>query len=136
VSSLRDQLQAIYESQGELTARGVVDVARDPGHPLHARFEWDDSVAGDKYREIQAGELIRSVRVVDKTAEEAPCSVRAFHSVPQGSGRSYKPIEEIMDDPVTREIVLREAEREWHELHRRYQHLAEWLQVVRRDVTD
>lgn len=132
--NLRDQLQAIYETRGELTAKAVVDEARDPDSALHSRFEWDDSIAGERFREIQAGELIRSVKVVERKPEDAPTSVRAFHSIPDKEGRSYRPIEEIRQDPIAREILLREAEREWKELHRRFEHLVEWLEIVRKDV--
>lgn len=133
--SLRDQLFDIYATHGQLTPRLVLEEARDPKHPLHDRFEWDDSIAAEKYREVQASELIRSVRVrqVDGAEQE---TVRAFHSLPRDDVRSYVPIEEIAKDDIARQVLLNEAEREWKAMLKRYQHLAEWLGVVRGDVGD
>lgn len=53
-------------NDGRITPRLVVEDARDPESALHACFEWDDSVAGEKYRIMQARALIRSVPLVIK----------------------------------------------------------------------
>ncbi len=49
--------------KGRLTAESVVKDAAAPSSPLHGFFEWDDKVAGHRYRLDQARELIRSVRI-------------------------------------------------------------------------
>ncbi len=133
--SLRDQLKAIYAEQGKLTPQLVVDVARAEDHPLHSRFEWDDALAGEAYRRVQAQQLIRSVRIVHEApAEQDETAVRAFHSVPRPDGPTYVPVEEVAEDEFSRELVLRQAEREWKQLYRRYSHLAEFLGIVRGDL--
>ncbi len=133
---LREQLRQVYDANGELTPSLVVDTARDVAHPLHSRFEWDDTVAGEAYRRQQAHELIRSVRVVFKEATERDeaQSVRAFHAVRRGSGHVYEPSEKVVTDPFLARLVLEDAEREWKALYRRYHHLAEFLETVRADV--
>lgn len=130
--SLRDQLQGIYQANGQLTPKLVVDEARDAEHPLHSRFEWDDAVAGERYREVQAAELIRSVRVkyTPKGSDEEH-EVRAFHAIPRPEGSTYVPVEEVADDAFARELLLRQAEREWKAMRRRYAHLDEFLDLVR-----
>jgi hypothetical protein len=132
--SLRDQLATIYEQHGKLTPSLVVDAARPKSSPLHSRFEWDNRVAGEKYREVQAGELIRSVKVRRSIGDDDTEAVNAYHSVTRADGTAYEPIEEIMADEVSVQIVLRQAEREWRQMHRRYKHLAEFLKIVREDV--
>lgn len=130
--SLRDQLQSIYQTHGLLTPRLVVDEARDAEHPLHGRFEWDDAVAGPKYREVQAAELIRSVRVKYAPAgSDEERDVRAFHAIARPEGPSYVPVEEVAEDEFARELLLRQAEREWKAMRRRYGHLAEFMDLVR-----
>jgi hypothetical protein len=67
------------ERQGKLTADDLIAAARSPKHPLHDRFEWDDTVAGQKWRIYQAREIIRSVQVVVTTESrtlEVPVYVR------------------------------------------------------------
>lgn len=137
MSGLREQLQQIYEDMGRLTPQNVVQVAADPLHPLHARFEWDDSVAGAKYREAQARDLIRSVRVVykDPTETEPARTTRAFVA-PRTPERpnEYLPAEEVAHDPMLRALVLRQMQREWQEVRRRYAQFDEFWRLVQGDV--
>lgn len=132
--SLATELASIYEQHRQLTPRLVVDVARDPAHPLHGQFEWDDSIAGEKYRQTQAAQLIRSVRVVEPVGATDQVNVRAWHSVPRPDGQTYVPADEVRQDPFTRQLVLNAAEREWRALYAKYKHLDEFLGVVRRDL--
>lgn len=133
--NLREILTGIYDNNAALTPPLVVNLARDENHPLHDRFEWDDTVAGEAYRRVQAAELIRSVKISYATSpESAPSSVRAFHAVPRPAGNTYVPTEEIAEDPFMRELVMRAAEREWRTLQRKYAHLAEFIDMIRRDV--
>jgi hypothetical protein len=134
--SLRDQLQAIYDGHGKLTPAIVVDEARNEEHPLHTRFEWDDAAAGEAWRRQQAHELIRSVRVVYKEADEknSERSVRAYHAVRTEDGHAYEPVEKVTEDDFTRRLVLADMEREWKALRRRYDQFEEFLSMVRRDT--
>jgi hypothetical protein len=133
---LQDTLQEIYREHGRLTAHIVLDEARDPAHPLHGRFTWDDSVAAERYRLSQARELIRTVKVVYKpaTARSAEKSMRAYHSVPDGEGRSFRPVKEVAEDPFMLKVVLSEMERDWKLLRERYSHLAQFAAMVQRDL--
>jgi hypothetical protein len=136
LSDLRSHLHQIHSEFGRLTPELLVDVARDEGHPLHGRFEWDDSIAGERWRRHQAHELIQSVRVVWAPATESsgPKTVRAFHAVRSEDGHVYKPVEDVVQDDFTRQLVLADMEREWKQLLRRYEQFEEFLAMVRRDT--
>lgn len=133
-SGLRDQLQTIYDRRGRLTPALVVDEARDASHPLHHRFEWDNTVAGARWREQQAHELIRSVKISYATQTGAVKDVRAFHAVRQPTGHVYEPVERVVTDDVMRQVVLADMERQWRELRRRFEHFDEFAQMVQRDL--
>lgn len=136
--SLRDILQALYTQNGELTPASVVAVARDEAHPLHSRFEWDDAVAGEEWRYQQAADLIRSVKIVyrEATESEAARSVRAFQAVRTPRGNSYKPVDEIAGDPIARQIVIADMEREWKALYRRYAQFQEFVAMIQADLQE
>lgn len=136
--ALRVQLQQVYDANGELTPALVVDTARDPEHPLHSRFEWDDAAAGEEWRRKQAQQLIRSVRVVYREADETneARSVRAFHAVRRTDGHVYEPLEKVQQDPLTRQMVLEDMAREWRALYRRFKHMQEFLDLVRDDLRE
>ena len=128
--NLRDQLQVIYEEHGKLTPAIVVDVARDEAHPLHERFEWDDVVAGEKWREVQAHRLITTVRVSYRRANDTEGDVRAFHAIRAEDGFQYKPVAEITADPILTELLRRDMEREWRSLKARYEMFEEFRELV------
>lgn len=134
--SLREQLEAIYAEHHRLDPQVVVDAARPKSHPLHGRFEWNNAVAGEAWRRVQAHELIRSVRVVYREASDSgpEASVRAFHAVRREDGHVYESAETVAHDPLLRAMVLRDMERQWQELKRRYGDFAEFIDMVREDL--
>lgn len=136
MSGLRDELLAVRDQHGRLTPQVVVDTARDPGHPLHSRFEWDDSVAGEAWRRQQAHELIRKAKVVYREADESTPekSVRAFVAIRAEEGHVFDPVEEVAEDPFRRKLALADMEREWKALFKRFQEYEEFFALVRRDV--
>lgn len=79
------ELERVRESNGgKLTPKDVVNEARPKTAVLHPCFEWKDAVAGELYREHQARNLIRAVRVV---RDESPDSVPMFVHVKAESSR-------------------------------------------------
>lgn len=136
MSNLRDQLQEIYDKHEQLTPELVVEEARKKTHPLHTRFEWNNTAAADSWRKHQAAELIRSVRIVyrEATENEQAKSVRAYHAVRSEDGHKYEPAEKVADDPFLKRLVLADMEREWKALHRRYSDFAEFVDMVKTDL--
>lgn len=130
-----EALLEIHAREGHVDPWTVVDIARDPKHPLHEYFEWDDSAAAQGFRVIQATGLIRSVRVKITTITDGkPKSVRGF--LPASiTGRdlppySYLSQDDIAADPIARESVLRQMQRDISALERRYNDLDEFWQSV------
>lgn len=133
-SDLRSQLQEIYERRGKLTPSIVVDEARNEKHPLHGRFEWCDAIAGERFRRVQAADLIRSVHVVYQDASGKPQDVRAFYAVRRPTGHSYEPVEEIVEDEMATRILLADMERDWRAFKLKYKRFREFTALIRREV--
>lgn len=143
--TLREALQSVYDKHGKLTADLVVAEARanhsTAGKALHAHFEWDDSVAANKWRREQASTLIRSITVVYRKAnpdakdgDTRAHSIRVFQSVATEDGYVYEPLDKVMENPFLRNLKLSEMEREWVALHERWQDFAEFADMVKRDL--
>lgn len=132
--NLRENLQNIYNERGTLTAPLVVAEASNPNHPLHERFEWDNTVAGKRYREVQARELIRSVKITYRDHDGNDSDVRAFQCVRRDDQRTYIPTEDIAADPILTQIVLMDMSREWKALKARWGQHAEFFQLIRDDI--
>lgn len=65
-----EELARIKRVHGLVHPATVVDESRPEDAPLHPAFEWRDPVAAEKFREHQASQLIRRVRVVPMEAME------------------------------------------------------------------
>lgn len=136
MSDLKSLLTGIWVNHGRLDGELVVEEARPEDHPLHTYFEWDDNIAGPKFRVIQAEKLIRRVKIETRppSVDDGPHYVRAFISNRQAGrvGQSgYSPIEEVAKDDVSYQMMLRAFRRQVDELNRRYGHLSEYPQVMR-----
>ena len=132
MSTLRDQLQAIYDDVGDLTPALVVETAANPEHPLHSRLTWDDTEAARKWRLEEAAQLIRSVRIAYTRKDGTPADLRAFTAIKgeEAHTSTYMPTEEALADPLTRALVLRSMKRDWMTFKRRYDHLAEFAALI------
>lgn len=142
-----ERLEAIRQSRQLLTPSVVLDDASSPGSPLHAFFEWDDTVAANRYRVDQAGHLIRSIQVTFFDVEQAPSRqveisgvesrqnsaanpVRAFVSIRSDAGdQSYVSTMQAMSDPTMRTQVIKQAHDELAAVGRKYRELSELSQV-------
>lgn len=129
--NLRDELMAIREQRGVLSPAVVVEEAAAESHPLHSHFEWDDSVAGPKWRYHQAGQLIRSVQVIYTRPNGTQGHVRGFHAVRDEEGQTvYNPIDEIVQSPLSTEMLRRRLRRDWEAFRARYESFEEFRELL------
>lgn len=118
-------------SNGSLTPKALVDESRPQAAPLHPEFEWDDAVAAEAYREVQAGGIIRQlVTVVAKNSEEIP--TRAFVSVRKSESepRSYVGISVAINSKDMQAQLLADAIKDAEIFHRKYKTLSELADVI------
>ena len=139
--SLQEQLQEIYDDYGVLTPAIVLDKARDPEHPLHKRFDWDNSTAAERWRLHQAGQLIRSVKVNIERGPTEVVQVRAFVAktelgVEDDTTGEYLPVDQVIHSDVMRTAWFRQLEKEWKSLKRRAGDSKEFADMVLGDLRD
>lgn len=142
MSNIRDILQDMYERHGRLTPAIIVDESRAEDAPLHNRFEWDDTVAAEQYRFLQAARIIRSVRITragnDTVEDDGPAEpegVRAFLPVrgrdhDDAGSWTYEPTRKALADPTSRRILLNEMRRDWRAFQSKYQALSEYATLI------
>ena len=138
MSDLRSELTAIYRKNGELTPQSVVDEARQEGAPLHSRFEWNNDIAGDKYRIVQAQQLIRAVKIEYTDSSGEKKRVRGFFPIRDMDDTTektgYSPTEDIVQDDMALRILMKQCERDIADLKRKYGHLAEFADLMRQAI--
>lgn len=136
---IRNALLSIsVQHHGVLNPHDVVDIARDPSHVLHARFEWDDSAAAEAYRLAQASALIRRVRLTVMRAsstnrEITMSTTRAYQSRPSMRPNGYEAIQVLLADDEKRRELLAQVLSELNAYRKRYAELSEleavWIAV-------
>lgn len=120
--------QLRVRSNGYLTPKRIVDDSRPPDSPLHACFEWDDADAAERWREQQAGGILRSiVAVIPERPEGKP--IRAFVSVRVENQPAYTSTALALGDQALREQILARALIELRAIQHKYRELEELVDV-------
>lgn len=115
------------EASGNLTAKSLLDVSRPEDAPLHSEFEWNDSVAAEKFREDQARGIIRHLTIrLDANPSEP---VRSFFTVAQAGAKSYTSIETILTQNGLRDSLLHQAIKEMDAFQRKFNTLSELVGI-------
>lgn len=128
---------AELESKGTLDAKSLVDASRDEDAPLHPEFEWNDTVAAERYREGQASAVIRHlvVKVVKSDGDDVKpkkLTLKAFSSTHETRGErgTYVYTPRALDDKDLRAILLRNAANDARAFVRKYEALTELSDAI------
>lgn len=109
---------------GVISPKDVIDVARDEDHPLHNRFEWDDTIAGKRYRLMQARVIINSVRV-EFMGEKREAFLSVVTKVEKVERRGYVSLPKVVSNEEMHSQVLRDAVKELEHWEKKYNSLIE-----------
>lgn len=107
MNDIKQALEALAVD-GLLKPSSVVDAARNPDSPLHGHFCWDDTEAAEKWREEQARQLIRNIRIIVDLNE--PVEVRAYVSLPadREAGNGYRKMMDVVSSDFMRRQLAEE----------------------------
>ena len=111
----------------------VVELARDENTALHNLFTWDDSVAAERYREHEAGCILRNIVIVnkDKTEDDKDkvIVVRAIMSTNERT-KEYTTVQRIVTNKDSYTRLLAAALAELTAFKKKYETLSGDLEVV------
>ena len=107
------------------TPKQILDFARDPGTELHKCFEWDDSIAAEKYRLQQARTVVCHLVYVEETQQE-PQRIRLIQKTSEG----YSPVQLIVRNKTEYESLLSRAMAELRAFKQRYHALSELEEIL------
>lgn len=116
-------------NSGALTQEAVLAQARSANSALHPHFEWDDTVAAEKHRLGQAGELIRSITIDVSRSNLETKPIRAFVNVHVGERQHYTSTLHAMSDRELRAQVLAKAWADLEAWRDRHAELTEFAKI-------
>ncbi|MDL2253750.1 hypothetical protein LJC49_06730 [Ruminococcaceae bacterium OttesenSCG-928-I18] len=116
-----EELERIADKYQSLTPCNIVAESRDEASVLHDCFEWDDPIAADKYREVQAGAILRNIVTVEVDGVKQPKPIRAFVNIES----DFKPISVIIKTPKYHNEMMQNALQELHSFQEKYQNLTQ-----------
>jgi len=126
------------QSGGAFTPHCIVDVARDDQNPLHPAFEWNDAVAADHYRVVQARHLIGALVTVVRP-QEIKREIRCFVSARDSDNDPlYTSLDVAMSDANLRAQVVQRARDElsgWQARYAGYSELANVMMAIEQSST-
>lgn len=123
------EIEKIEKEYGKVTSDLLIQKAEDKDNPLHQCFEWDDAVAGHKYRLHQATVLILNLAIEPEEVKK-PTSVRAYYNVSENTKKgTFVNAKTAFENPDTREIVLKRALREFASFQNKYKELKEFSEI-------
>lgn len=126
-------LEDVQRTKGTLGIQptDVVEAAVSPASPLHEFFEWDDTVAAQEYRVVQARHLLGAIKVtiLDVTPEGQPMRLFLNLTPADGDDRAYIPAVTVLSDAAMRGQIVEQALAEAESWRRRYEHLDELRRI-------
>ena len=136
--ALREDQKVNNDYGGEPPDGALVEHARDVNSVLHHDFEWDDTIAAHKQRVETEKKIKRSLVYVCRRESDQPEEakvVRVFSSVKRTdedgyTTRFYLNTVDAMKDPVYREQIIANAQRELQQFHNKYHSLLELADVL------
>ena len=116
-----EKCYAECESLEQATPENVLEYARNESTELHKCFEWNDTVAAEKYRLKQARQIIQSFVIVHEEKEEP--KIRAYQITTQTN--VYQPTRLFLQQPDEYKALLARAKQELQAFKARYKTLTE-----------
>lgn len=129
VGSVIESIQ--QKNNGVCHPKQLVEVSRSPKAKTHKMFEWNDKVAGERYREDQARLAIRCLVVTYEHGDGKDREVKAFSQVQRDEdGNGYARTIEAMSDDLDRDYILNAALSQLRAWRRRWNQLNEVADTV------
>ena len=123
------ELDELSELGDEYSLSDVVEKAKDKNSEMHSIFEWDDSVAGEEYRKIQAGKMVRNLVIVRNDETEEKTNVRYFVSTGKRDS-TYTPTRLVIRNQDAYEELLERAYAELRAFKEKYSTLSELDEIL------
>lgn len=134
-------LESIEEKEGKVTSKSFLEYSRPETADTHSMFEWNDSIAAEKYRLRQSAAIIGQIEVkieIADTDDGEPQEIQitpvpAFVNVAGKSTKASATFVNVVtahEDSALWKQVLRNALAELNSFKRKYARYKEFAKVI------
>lgn len=109
----------VYQMQHH---QAYLNMQKNENSELHKCFEWDDTVAAEKYRLQQARNIVCNL-VYQEEKKEEPTKLRVFYN--QSSTNTYQPTRVLVRNEDSYKELLMQAKSELRAFKNKYKMLTE-----------
>ena len=128
------ELEDIEKKEG-VTPENVVEYAKNEGTTLNKMFEWDNEIAGEKYRIQQARDILRNISVEYIKKDNTKTQIRAYVKTTLKHNDEYRSIESVISDEEQYALLLNQAYKELNSTKNKYAELQE-IQELLKDIPE
>lgn len=125
-----EEIQGIGE---EVKPEQVIERAKDKSSELHKCFDWNNTVAADKWRLYQARNVLNHLIVVKREVDEEekePVQFRVMMKNDRSESSGYKQTIVMVKDEDEYRKLLEQAYAELHAFKKKYQCLVELAEIL------
>lgn len=124
--------EEIRQIGDEVKPEQVLNKAKDENSELHKCFDWNDSSAAEKFRLIQARDVIRHLIVIkrDEDEEKEPVQFRVMMKNERTQDSGYKQTIVMVKDEDEYRKLLEQAYAELHSFKQKYSCLSELADIL------
>ena len=121
--------EEIMEIGSDVKPEQIVERAKDEDSELHKCFEWDDTIAAEKYRIVQARRVVRFLVIKEESKPVDRPEVRYFVKSDKSHESGYKPTQMVVKVDTEYEKLLAQAYAELQAFKKKY-HMLEELREI------
>ncbi len=122
--------QELEEKGITITPKSLVDASRNESDPLHNEFEWNDAIAGEKYRQEQARFIIRNLIIEEVELDEPSLPKNRAFVYTGNTSTGYVRLNEVLKNKEWRSNLLKAAKRDMLYFINKYDKLEELTNVI------
>lgn len=136
--SAGERIEELEKQHGSVTPQILLDDSRPKEAVLHPCYEWDDSVAAEKYRLYQSKKIVGNIVTVTVSEEkQAQEPIRAYVSINNRNEQGvYVSSIKALSDEDTREVVLENARSELRAFIKKYKGLVNVVELLEEVIAD
>ena len=127
----------LIDKEGAVTPQRLVEISKPKDAPLHDEFEWNNTIAAQKYREEQARQIIKNIVIIEVSEEtEEPKQIKCWVN----SDRAFVPTDEKLHKYVTidtalnnigwRDNLIKAAKKDMSAFIHKYRRLTELSEII------